>query len=320
MSEQLRAGPVLGFDYGAVGEAVFARGRQLGLTPSGLIRSVNWLSAAPLARLRDGEPTSCQHVIGLLRWLGRSPESFSPGMDDGPDCAVPDYGPYATRWNMWSLWKAVDEARTARAQSWDDVRQATLCMDVERVRLETYGIRMHDAMNLVRWLGTPSSRFMYPAELSPAKPGSAAYAGPDKAARGSTAPSELERYIDATRGNTDEQITAFAEAHGGFASICRTIIMWLRAVVDAGDFEIAMDLGAGAEWTFRSAKGRSSFQYRLKKSAKSTLVATPTDFMRLVFSDLDAEAARRAGRITIIGETEPVVRLFRSLAPSAQCH
>ncbi|MGH9280868.1 MAG: hypothetical protein ACRD12_22615, partial [Acidimicrobiales bacterium] len=77
---------VLAFDYRAVGEAVESRRLELGLTPSALIRSVNWLSAAPLARLRQGDSTTCQHVNGLLRWLGRSPESFSPGMVDGPEC------------------------------------------------------------------------------------------------------------------------------------------------------------------------------------------------------------------------------------------
>ena len=53
MSGASSKGPVLGFDYAAVGEAVESRRLELGLTPSGLVRSVNWLSAAPLARLRD---------------------------------------------------------------------------------------------------------------------------------------------------------------------------------------------------------------------------------------------------------------------------
>ncbi len=104
------------FDYRAVGEAVESRRRELNLTPSGLIRSINWLSTAPLARLGRGEPTTCQHVNGLLRWLGRSPESFSPGMVDGPECRIPDFGPHAVRWNMATLWEAVDAQRTDRGQ------------------------------------------------------------------------------------------------------------------------------------------------------------------------------------------------------------
>src|SRR4051812_46548250 len=159
---------VLGFDYGAVGEAVESRRQELNLTPSGLTRSLNWLSAAPLARLREGEPTTCQHVNGLLRWLGRSPESFSAGMVDTPECRIPNFGPYAVRWNMAALWQAVDAQRTDRGQSWHEVREATRYPDVESVRLETYGIAMHNAMDVVRWLGRPAATFMYAAELNPA--------------------------------------------------------------------------------------------------------------------------------------------------------
>lgn len=159
------------FDYRAVGEAVESRRQELNLTPSGLIRSINWLSAAPLARLRQGGTNTCQHVVGLLRWLGRSPESFSPGMVDGPECRIPDFGPYAVRWNMATLWEAADALRTDRGQSWDEVREATRYSHVESIRLETYGIKMHHAMNVVRWLGQPAATFMFPAELSPARPG-----------------------------------------------------------------------------------------------------------------------------------------------------
>ena len=305
---------VLAFDYAAVGEAVEARRLELNLTPSGLIRSVNWLSAAPLARLRQGNSTTCQHVNGLLRWLGRSPESFSPGMVDGPECAVPDFGPYAVRWNMATLWEAVEAQRTDRGQSWDEVRQATRYGAVERIRLETYGFSMHHAMNVVRWLGRPAATFMYPAERSPARPGSAAYGGAERAEAERSAPSLLQIYLLATRGKSDREIVDFARSRGGFPVICRVLIMALRATVAAGDLEIGMDLGDGAPWTFRSSGGSNSFQYRVKKSARSVLHASPADFMRLVFQDLDPEAACASGRVQVEGDVDQVVRLFRSVA------
>lgn len=313
MNKQPPLGPILGFDYAAVGAAVEDRRAELGLTQSALIRSLNWLSAPPLARLRGGEPTSCQHVNGLLRWLGRSPESFSPGMADGPGNRVPDFGPYAVRWNMAALWMAVDARRVLRGQSWDDVARSTLFAGVGGVRLETYGIKMHDAMNLVRWLGVPAATFMYPAELSPARPGSAAYQGPQRAADEAGAPSEMARLVAATTGKTDADIAQYALGHGGFASICRTIIMGLGATIDAGEFEIAMDLGDGARWTFRNAKGTSSFQYALKKSARSILVATPADFLRMVCHDLDIQDASRAGRVALTGDVGAVIRVFRAI-------
>ena len=304
---------VLGFDYAGVGEAVESRRRELGLTPSGLIRSVNWLSAAPLAKLRQGDPrATCQHVNGLLRWLGRSPESFSPGMVDGPECRIPDFGAYAVRWNMAALWEAMDAQRADRGQSWDEVREATRHADVERVRLETYGIPMHDAMNIVRWLGRPAATFMYAAELNPARPGSAAYGGPERAEAERAAPRQDQIYRHATVGKTDQEIVDFARGAGGFPSICRTIMLWLRATVAAGDLEIGIDLGDGAPWTFRSADGKNSFQYRVKKSALSVMHASPADFMRMVFQDLDPATACASGRVQVEGDSEQVMRLFRS--------
>lgn len=194
---------VLSFDYRAVGEAIEARRQELNLTRSGLIRSINWLSAAPLARLGQGDPTTCQHVNGLLRWLGRSPESFSPGMVDGPECRMPDFGPYSVRWNMATLWEAVDAQRNDRGQSWDDVREATRYAAVEGIRLETYGFAMHHAMNVVRWLGQPAATFMFPADRSPARPGSAAYGGPERAEAERSAPSLHQIYRLSSQSKTD---------------------------------------------------------------------------------------------------------------------
>ena len=305
------------FDYRAVGEAVESRRQELNLTPSGLIRSINWLSAAPLARLRQGGSNTCQHVNGLLRWLGRSPESFSPGMVDGTECRMPDFGPYAVRWNMAALWEAVDALRIDRDQSWDEVRAASRYPAVAGIRLVTYGIRMHDAMNVVRWLGQPAATFMYPAELSPARPGSAAYGGPERAEAERSAPSLLQIYLQGTRGKTDQQIADFARSRGGFPIVCRRLMLAIRATEPAGDFEIGMDLGDGAPWTFRSSNGKSSFQYRVKKSARSVLHVSPADFMRLVFQDLDPEAACASGRVQVEGDVEQVIRLFRSLAHPA---
>ena len=114
-------------------------------------------------------------------------------------------------------------------------------------------------MNVVRWLGQPAASFMFPAELSPARPGSAAYGGPERAEAERSAPSLLQIYLLATRGRTDQEIVDFARSRGGFPIVCRRLMLSIRATVAAGDFEIAMDLGEGMPWTFRSSNGASSF-------------------------------------------------------------
>jgi SCP-2 sterol transfer family len=168
-------------------------------------------------------------------------------------------------------------------------------------------------MNIVRWLGRPAATFMYAAELSPARPGSAAYGGPEKAEAERSAPRQDQIYRLATQGKTDQEIVDFARGAGGFPSICRTIMLWLRATVAAGELEIGLDLGDGGPWTFRSSDGRSSFQYRVKRSARSVVHASAADFMRLVFQDLDPEAACASGHVQIEGDSGQVITLFRSI-------
>ena len=109
------------FDYGAVGEAVESRRQELNLTPSGLIRSIDWLSAAPLARLRQGGTNTCQHVNGLLRWLGRAPRASVRGWWTGRSAASLTSFP-CRQVEHGVLWEAVDALRTDRGQSWDEVR------------------------------------------------------------------------------------------------------------------------------------------------------------------------------------------------------
>lgn len=290
---------------------------EFGLTPSGLVRSVDWMSAASLARYQQGNPNmSCQFAIGLLRWLGQSPEKFSPGMVDGPECRLPDLGPYSLRFNMAALWLAVEERRLDRGMTWEQVRDQTLFPEVEDIRRQCYGIAMHDLMNVVRWLGRPAASFIYPSGLAPARPGSAAYGGPEKTAAESSAPHLGQVYLAGTRGKTDQEIAEFALSRGGFANICYSILMSVRTLAPGEDYEIGMDLGEGLSWTVRSSGGRTSIGHQMKKSARCRIQATPADFMRLVFQDLDPGTACASGAVKVEGDPEPVVRFFRSFVPS----
>jgi len=101
------------FDYRALWEALDMERRARGLSKTGMVKDIAWLGARIIDELEQGEGTTCQHVTGLLRWLGRSPESFMPGATDKPEYALPDVGPYALRWSRSALWEAVDAHREA---------------------------------------------------------------------------------------------------------------------------------------------------------------------------------------------------------------
>lgn len=155
------------FDYRGLWEAIETERRARGLSQTQLLRDIAWLSAGVLHRIRDGHGTTCQHVTGLLRWLGRSPESFMPGITDRPEYAIPDVGPFAVRWSMPALWEAVDAHRAELRMSWPEVGGALHWPTVKALKTSTYGIPMNLAMRITRWLGKPAATFMVAAEPAP---------------------------------------------------------------------------------------------------------------------------------------------------------
>ena len=158
----------MGFDYRMLWEALEDERVRRGLTKTALVKDIAWLSAGVIKKLEQGQATSCQHVTGLLRWLGRSPESFVPGVKDDPAYALPDVGAYAIRWSMPKLWAAVDARREASGASW-----ATIESEFEWPGMRSfgkdisYGIPMDLAMRVTQWLGMPAAAFMDRAEPAP---------------------------------------------------------------------------------------------------------------------------------------------------------
>ena len=137
-----------------------------GLTTNGMLRDMAWFGLGVLKAIRDGKGTTCQHVMGPLRWLDRSPESFTPGCSDSPETALPNSGDHALRWSLPMLDEAVQTARAARELRWEDAA-TELGIGVNGLRgLKTlkYGIPMGMAMRLVRWTGRPAASFLYIAE------------------------------------------------------------------------------------------------------------------------------------------------------------
>src|ERR1700691_3948129 len=50
------------------------------------------ISPSTLKGMRERDATSCQHALFMLRWLGRSPESFLQGTSGSPDTPLPYAG------------------------------------------------------------------------------------------------------------------------------------------------------------------------------------------------------------------------------------
>jgi hypothetical protein len=172
--------PIRPFDTGALYEALDARRAELGLSWSAVANQI-WQLSADLNDRRQDHPispstltgmarkprTSCQHALFMLRWLGRSPESFlAGGSEDGARFALPAAGPdRRLRWALKLLYASMDEKRRQDGLTWPALAAQLGCSPSQLTGLRTarFATGMDLAMRIVQWLGRPAADFVYPA-------------------------------------------------------------------------------------------------------------------------------------------------------------
>jgi hypothetical protein len=141
-----------------------------------------WDQSAVLNRIRQDHPISpatltgigirgdctCQHALFILRWLGRSPESFmSPAQVDPGETALPAVGAdRRLRWDLSALYEALNTRRCERALSWADLAAELRCTpsQLTGIRKARFAIGMRLAMRIVAWLERPAASFVYAAK------------------------------------------------------------------------------------------------------------------------------------------------------------
>lgn len=105
----------------------------------------------------------------MLRWLGRTPESFLVGVDDGDDArfALPVAArDRRLRWSLKLLWATMDEKRRGDDLTWRQLADLLQCTSNQLTGLRTarFATGMRTAMNIVQWIGRPAADFVYPAK------------------------------------------------------------------------------------------------------------------------------------------------------------
>jgi hypothetical protein len=168
------------FDAGALYLALEARRAELGISWKGVADQI-WALSSDLNDRRRDHPispstltgmaanprTSCQHALFMLRWLGRTPESFLRGAGaDDPRFALPQAGPdRRLRWALKLLYASMDEKRRQDGLTWPDLAGVIGCSPSQLTGLRTakFGTGMDLAMRIVQWLGRPAADFVYPA-------------------------------------------------------------------------------------------------------------------------------------------------------------
>jgi hypothetical protein len=127
------------------------------------------ISPSTLTKLAEKPSTSCQHALFMLRWLGRTPESFLKGATDHDVArfALPAVGPdRRLRWALKALYAAMDEQRRQQALTWVALATELGCTSNQLTGLRTakFATGMDLAMRIVQWLNRPAADFVYAAQ------------------------------------------------------------------------------------------------------------------------------------------------------------
>lgn len=168
------------FDIGALFDALDSQRRNRALGWQGVAQEL-WNQSAALNARRHDHPisastltgmvklgdTSCQHALFVLRWLGRTPESFMPGSTaDAKRTALPFAGAdQRLRWNLQELYGALDLQRRERSLTWAELAHELHCSpsQLSGIKRARFAIGMRLAMRIVKWLDRPARDFIYAA-------------------------------------------------------------------------------------------------------------------------------------------------------------
>jgi hypothetical protein len=168
------------FDIAALFDALDSQRRHRALSWQGVAQEL-WDQSATLNARRDDHPisastltgmakrrdTTCQHALFMLRWLGRTPESFMPGSTDvAKTTALPFASPdQRLRWDLQKLYDALDSQRRERGFTWPRLAHELHCTpsQLSGIRRARFAIGMKLAMRIVTWLDRPARDFVYAA-------------------------------------------------------------------------------------------------------------------------------------------------------------
>jgi hypothetical protein len=169
------------FDAHELYLALDARRTELGLSWSGVAGQI-WAMSSALNEQRQDHPispstlagmgkkprTSCQHALFMLRWLGRSPESFLEGSSghEEPRFALPEAGSdRRLRWSLKLLYAAMDGKRREEELTWSGLASVLGCSPKQLTALRTakFATGMDLAMRVAQWLDRPAADFVYVA-------------------------------------------------------------------------------------------------------------------------------------------------------------
>lgn len=159
------------FDLAALAEALDARRSELGLTWQELAiqatdrpsrRSDRRIAASTFKGMSQRGSVRDTVVLQALRWLGRSPESFVPGLPETSEHTLPDSAAGRPALDTRAIYQAMNEKRAARELTWRDVANE-LGAGFNPGKLTRLaggtGIGFPRVMRIFQWLERPVAEF-----------------------------------------------------------------------------------------------------------------------------------------------------------------
>lgn len=124
--------------------------------------------ASTLHNMDKRGASTCQHVLFMLRWLGKAPEEFVPGVVVTKKHMLPSAGAdRRLRWSLLAVYDGLDAERERRELTWRAVAAELGCGPSQLTALNKpgrYAIEIKLAMRIVQWLDRPAADFVYAAE------------------------------------------------------------------------------------------------------------------------------------------------------------
>ncbi|HKE86092.1 MAG TPA: hypothetical protein VKB50_20170 [Vicinamibacterales bacterium] len=121
------------------------------------------ISASTITGLRQKPVGEGDGILQMLLWLGRTPESFLPGIADAHSAPfrLPELkNGQILRWDTKALFLALNAQRQERGVTWADVAREVRFTPGMLTNLSKGGrIGFPRVMRLVRWLGQPAVTF-----------------------------------------------------------------------------------------------------------------------------------------------------------------
>jgi hypothetical protein len=159
------------FSLPSLYEALNAQRELRGLSWSAAVREMSGPFVSGMSRpmavstvtgLKTKAVAEGDGVLQMLRWLGRTPESFVPGATETAGTPLPDVGPgQILRFDTKRLHDALNEARVARKLTWPQLAERVNMAPSSLSHLAV-GSRtgFPHVARLTRWLGVPVAQFV----------------------------------------------------------------------------------------------------------------------------------------------------------------